>query len=54
MMMNGDGIDKGKKQKMWRRDILRSDDTNRIKDMVGKMKKLRRNEATNAGHQKKG
>ena len=40
IMMNGaDGIDKGKKQKMWRRDMLRTDDTSRMKDIVGRLKK---------------
>lgn len=33
-MMSGDGYDRNKRQKMWRRDVLRTDDFTKMKDMV--------------------
>jgi hypothetical protein len=39
MINSGDGIDKGKRQKMWRRDMVRSDDFFKMKDMIGRLKK---------------
>ena len=53
MVMNGDGVDKNKKQKMWRRDILRTDDTNKMKEIMGRLKKQRKNESGAANPVKK-
>lgn len=40
--MNMEIAEKGqKKQKMWRRDLVRSEDNFKMKDMISKLKKIR-------------
>jgi hypothetical protein len=34
---------------MWKRDVLRTDDFFKMKDMVHRLRKSRKNEAANAG-----
>ena len=41
-------MEKGqKKQKLWKRDIVRSEDSSKMKDMVSKLKKFRVAENSN-------
>lgn len=44
--MNGDSADKSvKKQRVWKKDMLRTDDFSKMKDMISKLRKHRVNEA---------
>jgi hypothetical protein len=51
-LLNGDSADKSvKKQRVWKKDMLRQDDFTKMKEMVGRLKKVRVNEAkTTAGN----
>ena len=43
--MNGDSADKSvKKQRVWKKDMLRQDDFSKMKEMVGRLRKHRQNE----------
>lgn len=45
-MLNGDSADKSvKKQRVWKKDGLRLDDFSKMKEMVGRLRKHRQNEA---------
>lgn len=45
-MLNGDSADKSvKKQRVWKKDMLRQDDFTKMKEMMGRLKKVRINEA---------
>lgn len=44
-LINGESADKSmRKQKMWKKDILRQDDSCKMKDMVNRLRKHRTNE----------
>ena len=48
--MNGDSADKSvKKQRVWKKDMLRIDDFSKMKEMVAKLRKHRQNESKTTG-----
>lgn len=45
-LLNGDSADKSvKKQRVWKKDMLRQDDFSKMKEMVTRLRKVRQNEA---------
>jgi len=49
-LLNGDSADKSvKKQRVWKKDMLRQDDFTKMKEMMGRLKKVRVNEAKTLG-----
>lgn len=50
-MLNGDSADKSvKKQRVWKKDMLRQDDFTKMKEMVGRLRKVRQNEVKGGGN----
>lgn len=50
-LVNSDNIDKGqKKQKMWKRDVVRSEDHSKMREMMQKLKKFRVAENANSNN----
>jgi hypothetical protein len=48
-LLNGDSADKSvKKQRVWKKDMLRQDDFGKMKEMVTRLRKVRQNEAKTA------
>lgn len=39
-----------RKQRMWKKDIMRQDDSNKMRDMVQRLRKYRMNEAAQASN----
>lgn len=51
-LLNGDSADKSvKKQRVWKKDMLRQDDFSKMREMVTRLRKHRQNEAKSAGGQ---